>query len=59
MPSYKQMDMVIKHLNTFNQYIYKNNSFKKISGLADTAKKTTLADGRILKLNSLLISPFT
>lgn len=39
MPSYKQMAMVIKHFNKFNQYIYKDD-FLKILVLASAAKKT-------------------
>lgn len=42
MSSYKQMDMVIKHFNKFNQYIFKYD-FLKIPDLAGTAKKISFS----------------
>lgn len=48
MPSYKQMDMVIMHLNKFNQYIFKNG-FLKIPDLAGTAKKISFSGSKNFK----------
>lgn len=56
MPSYKQMDLVIKHLK-LNQYIYKSDYFK-IPDLAGIAKKTSFSRWKNFKAKPYINQSF-